>query len=827
MKWIGQHIWDFISRFRSDVYLEAVESGTIASGGNLGLDSNNKIVKEADTGITDLHGAGVDGSNNQLLTDDGDGTVTSESNLTFDGNELTIIGGGTLYPAIDIQSTNKLGAGQPAIYADINVSSSPSLNSEQSGIMVDYDKTAAATGTQTAKGVVVTINDTATNDVGSTNVQWGTINQLTFNDATGTCTQYGVNNHLTGGDNQYGLRQILTGATAATTYGIYQQITDGGTDLYFQSSDNTTVDYFSLASGASGATTLATVDGGGTAAHLTLDADGDIILDSASDIIKTGSTTFVNNSGVIQVATQGTIDHDSLANFVANEHIDWTSDVSASSVIHTENITSLVGAGVNGSANQILTDDGDGSVTSHSDFTWGSEIMTLGNDDNGFVDIKRKAHSDGSAGGFRFYGGNATAGQTDNNGGSMHFIGGVPTGDGTFGNFTFWAGVQGASGTSLGTSARIASLSSNGATSTDFYIFEAAGASTSDYFKIAVAAHGATTLSTIDAGATAANFEVEADGDITLDAAGDIILEAEGNDITVDADTFTMTSGTGFKPEINLTATGTAPTKSAVLNFTKNAADTEDGEVLGTINFIGEDEGDNLHTFATMVGKIAESDEGAEGGELDLQIASHDGGFASGLKITDGDADDEVDVTIANGAASLTTVAGNLTANGVITGKQYQVFPSNFIDDLNTGQVFIPLHGTTFEQSTVYQDDVAIIAPCDGRVVSVALSCLSLTGSGNLTIKVYTIGPNNSGTSLGSWTEEESESLAFTGSDDSHVFHFAFSNTKHFESTEKIALSIQSDSDPGGNTYWYATTVIEWDYSTLLGGTSAEYDAAP
>ena len=48
MKWIGQHIWDFISRFRSDVYLEAVESGTIASGGNLGLDSNNKIVK-ADT----------------------------------------------------------------------------------------------------------------------------------------------------------------------------------------------------------------------------------------------------------------------------------------------------------------------------------------------------------------------------------------------------------------------------------------------------------------------------------------------------------------------------------------------------------------------------------------------------------------------------------------------------------------------------------------------------------------------------------------------------------------------------------------------------------
>ena len=45
MKFIGQFIQNFIARFRNDVYLEDVSSGTIASGGNLGLDSNNKIVK--------------------------------------------------------------------------------------------------------------------------------------------------------------------------------------------------------------------------------------------------------------------------------------------------------------------------------------------------------------------------------------------------------------------------------------------------------------------------------------------------------------------------------------------------------------------------------------------------------------------------------------------------------------------------------------------------------------------------------------------------------------------------------------------------------------
>ena len=96
MKWLGKHIVDLIARFRSDVYLEDISTGTIASGGNLGLDSNNKIVKQDDAGITDLHGAGVDGAANQLLTDDGDGTVTSEANLTFDGTDLSLASAGKM-----------------------------------------------------------------------------------------------------------------------------------------------------------------------------------------------------------------------------------------------------------------------------------------------------------------------------------------------------------------------------------------------------------------------------------------------------------------------------------------------------------------------------------------------------------------------------------------------------------------------------------------------------------------------------------------------------------------------------------------------------------
>ena len=59
MKWIGQNIYDLISRFRNDVYLEDISTGTIASGGNLGLDSNNKIVKATSTSHDEVTLAGT------------------------------------------------------------------------------------------------------------------------------------------------------------------------------------------------------------------------------------------------------------------------------------------------------------------------------------------------------------------------------------------------------------------------------------------------------------------------------------------------------------------------------------------------------------------------------------------------------------------------------------------------------------------------------------------------------------------------------------------------------------------------------------------------
>ncbi len=75
MKWIGAHIWDWVTRFRNDVYLDSVADGTVVSDKFLGLVSSGKVGKAV--------GGSGGGSGSGEIIDLGDRTS---------GNEILDIG---------------------------------------------------------------------------------------------------------------------------------------------------------------------------------------------------------------------------------------------------------------------------------------------------------------------------------------------------------------------------------------------------------------------------------------------------------------------------------------------------------------------------------------------------------------------------------------------------------------------------------------------------------------------------------------------------------------------------------------------------------------
>jgi len=225
MKFIGQYIQSFIARFRSDVYLEDIDTGTIASGGNLGLDSNNKIVKAA----ASSGGISHDGSTaNGVLTFKDADEATVEANLTFNGSSLNING------AAEIASDGKL------FFRDqYSFIQSPSANDLLIATAADFEIEAA--------GIAI-------DSSGKINLEIGDGDFINMYNTT----------------NKFAFFYAESGASSS-----FQMNEMGG-----DSSD----DRFNIAVFEHGATLLTTRDAAAAAAHFEIDADGDITLDAAGQI---------------------------------------------------------------------------------------------------------------------------------------------------------------------------------------------------------------------------------------------------------------------------------------------------------------------------------------------------------------------------------------------------------------------------------------------------------------------------------------------------------------------------------------------------------------
>jgi len=340
MKWIGQHIWDFVSRFRSDVYLEDVDTGTITSGGNLGLDSNNKIVKATiSSGSGDITGV-------TITTDSGAVNAASQTSGSADFSIVGTSGVGVTNSSEAITVTSVPG--------EIDHDSLDNfVANEHIDWTTDQGSTNIHSGNYT--DTVPTLSNVNALDI----TEVGTISSGAWQgDAIASAYLDADTAHLT-------VNQTFTGKktfTATIKQDGDQNLASGdGAALHIDSSDIT--DTATSASGTAAKFTTVNIEPGRLLASnlsvtttdaATLYVAGAPIASTNQTItrnwsmwvdagnarfdgsIYSGTTEAINSSGVIQVATQGTIDHDSLANFVANEHIDWTTD-QGSTNIHTGN----------------------------------------------------------------------------------------------------------------------------------------------------------------------------------------------------------------------------------------------------------------------------------------------------------------------------------------------------------------------------------------------------------------------------------------------------------------------------------------------------------
>jgi len=201
----------------------------------------------------------------------------------------------------------------------------------------------------------------------------------------------------------------------------------------------------------------------------------------------------------------------------------------------------------------------------------------------------------------------------------------------------------------------------------------------------------------------------------------------------------TFASSTSDSPNIifkNTTNDANAP----IMDFiTDKGAAGADNDSLGLIRFTGDNDAQEQITFARVLATVADASDGAEGGKLELQVATHDGEIKSGLIINDGSAEDEIDVTIGFGTASNTIISGKvLAANGG------QGLPSHsFSGDTNTGMFSSAADMIGF---SVGATEAARITS-DGQVLIGATASQSVNLSNGNALQIQGLSSNTSGIS--------------------------------------------------------------------------------
>jgi hypothetical protein len=369
--------------------------------------------------------------------------------------------------------------------------------------------------------------------------------------------------------------------------------------------DADTGDYFSIGVAANGATTLTTVDDDGAAANLIITADGTVDIDSAGTMtLDSGANINLEPAAGSHILLDGTIQVDAGVVTGATSVTVGSTVVTDDSIVMTPSTddTVTIAAATNGALTITTVDTGAAAANIQitADGTFEVDATTITMDSSGTVVLDAAS--------------TAAAAIDINSAGGMD----VDVAD----------------------EINIATTSADGHISL-------------------VSAHTAGVAFHLDADANAGSIvDIDA-GVLDIDVTGAATLDAAS--LTVTSDTVTFTSANANDPIVTIENT-TADAAAPRLKFNKNrGADAVDADDVGDIQFWSYDDGTpSVQQYAGILAEVHDATSDEESGKLTLQVASHDGGLESGIILTGGSADAEVDVTIGAGADSLTTISGDL-----------------------------------------------------------------------------------------------------------------------------------------------------------------------
>ncbi len=626
-------------------------AGTVAQASDhmLFLDggaTGDVIVESIDDFLSAIAGSGISVSSSQLAVSSSSGAVTALNNAT--ANELVTVGA----------TTTELDAEANLTYAsDVLTTTSSSANLPRLDIINTHADATA--------GMIKFVKDPGSG-------------QGADNDIMGTITWYGTD----AGNNAAEEIARMEAYVIEADHGSEA----GGIKFYVAENDATMT---------AGLQVLGVKDADGEI-DVTIGA-GAASTTTIAGTLTMGSTNFVNNSGVIQVASQ--------------TNITGVGTISTGTWEATDIAVAHGGTGASSlTANAVLTGNGTSAIQAESDLLFASNQL-----------IPTASAHDAAGTNLTISAGATTAGTSNNQaGGALTFEGGQGKGSGAGGDIVFKTANAGGSGSSLNSLATALTLSDDlsstfvgdmnvirDANNADVKLTLGTSAAESLIIQVLNGSSNKTAeevhFSTATASATGNHgkmvFDVDGTDIMTIDDGGidlasgktfaingtDIVsspitalnsatanelvtvgsttteLDAEAN-LTFASDVLTLASSTADLPRIDITNTHAGATAGKI-RFNKDSASGADNDVMGTIEWFGTDDDDNTHELlASMEAYIIEATDGSEAAGIKFKVAENDATMTSGLEILGvADQDGEIDVNIGAGAASTTTIKGTLT----------------------------------------------------------------------------------------------------------------------------------------------------------------------